>query len=66
MHDLGHESKTILILYLTTVSSMGGNHQWMYDGWKRNGAHIDEWWEKTNNFIERAFSLATTEMIRCP
>jgi predicted nucleic-acid-binding Zn-ribbon protein len=38
----------------------------MYDGWKKNGAHIDEWWKKTNDFIERAFSLATTPKIRCP
>jgi hypothetical protein len=38
----------------------------MYDGWKRNGAHTDEWWEKTGDFIERVFSLATTEKIRCP
>jgi hypothetical protein len=45
---------------------MGDDHRWMYDGWKRNGAHTDEWWDKTNNFIQRAFSLATTEKIRCP
>jgi hypothetical protein len=38
----------------------------MYDGWKRNRAYTDEWWEKTNDFIERAFSLTTTEKIRCP
>jgi hypothetical protein len=38
----------------------------MYDGWKRNGAHTSEWWEKINDFIERAFSLATTEKIRGP
>jgi hypothetical protein len=38
----------------------------LYDGWKRNGAHTDEWWDKTNDFIKRAFSLATTEKIRCP
>jgi hypothetical protein len=38
----------------------------MYDSWKRNEAHIDEWWDKTNNFIERAFSLVTTKKIRCP
>jgi hypothetical protein len=55
-----------LILYLTTVSSTGDDHQWMYDSWKRNGAHTDEWWEKTGDFIERAFSLATTKKIRCP
>jgi hypothetical protein len=38
----------------------------MYDGWKKDGAHIDECWEKTNDFIERPFSLATTPKIRCP
>jgi hypothetical protein len=32
-----------LILYLTTVASMGEDHRWMYDGWKKNGAHTDEW-----------------------
>jgi hypothetical protein len=45
---------------------MGDDRRLMYDGWTRNGAHIDEWWEKTTNFIERAFSLATTDKIRCP
>jgi hypothetical protein len=38
----------------------------MYDSWKKNGAHTYEWWEKTNDFIEHAFSLATTPKIRCP
>jgi hypothetical protein len=66
MHDLERESKTILILYLTTVASMGEDRRWMYDGWKKNGAHIDEWWKKTDDFIEHAFSLATTPKIRCP
>jgi hypothetical protein len=45
---------------------MGDDHRWMYDGWKRNAAHTYEWWEKTTDFIECAFSLATTEKIRCP
>jgi hypothetical protein len=54
------------ILYLTIASSMGDDHQWMYDGWKRNVVHTYEWWDKTNDFIERAFSLVTTEKIRCP
>jgi hypothetical protein len=44
---------------------MGDDRRWMYDGRKRNRAHTDEWWEKTNDFIERAFSLVTTEKIRC-
>jgi hypothetical protein len=45
---------------------MGDDHRWMYDGWKKNGAHTDERWEKTDDFIERAFSLVTTPKIRCP
>jgi hypothetical protein len=45
---------------------MGDDHRWMYDGWKRNGAHTDEWWEKTSDFIEHAFSMTTTETINCP
>jgi hypothetical protein len=45
---------------------MSDDHRWMYDGWKRNGTHTDEWWEKTSDFIERAFSLVTAEKIRCP
>jgi hypothetical protein len=45
---------------------MGDHYRWMYDGWKKKGAHTDEWWKKTNNFIKYAFSLATTEKIRCP
>jgi hypothetical protein len=45
---------------------MGDDRRWMYNGWKRNGAHTDEWLEKTNDFIKRAFSLMTTKKIRCP
>jgi hypothetical protein len=45
---------------------MGEDRHWIYDGWKKNGTHTDEWWEKTDDFIESAFSLATTPKIRCP
>jgi hypothetical protein len=45
---------------------MGEDPHWMYDGSKKNGAHTDEWWEKTVDFIEHAFSLAPTLKIRCP
>jgi hypothetical protein len=54
-----------MILYLTTTSSMDDDRWWMYDGWMRSGVHTDKWWVKTNDFIERAFSLTTTEKIRC-
>jgi hypothetical protein len=45
---------------------MGDDHRCLYDGWKRNGAYTNEWWDKTNDFIKHAFSLMTTEKIRCP
>jgi hypothetical protein len=45
---------------------MGDNHHWIYDGWKRNGEHTDEWWEKTGDFIEHALSLETTIKNMCP
>jgi hypothetical protein len=45
---------------------MSDDRQGMYDGWKRNWAQTNEWWDKTNDFIGRAFSLATSEEIRCP
>jgi hypothetical protein len=28
----------------------------MYDGWRKNAAHLREWVDKTNKFIEHAFS----------
>jgi hypothetical protein len=45
---------------------MGDDRRSMYDGWKRKEAQTDDWWDKTNDFIERAFSLVTIEKIRCP
>jgi hypothetical protein len=33
------KSKTMMIFYLPTASSMGDDRRWMYDGWKRSGAH---------------------------
>jgi hypothetical protein len=45
---------------------MGEDWKWMYDGWKKNGAHSREWVDKTNKFIEHAFSLSNTGIVRCP
>jgi hypothetical protein len=55
-----------MILYLPTASSMGDDCWWMYDGWNKSGAHTDEWWDKTKDFIKHAFSLSSTNKIRCP
>ena len=45
---------------------MGDDRRWMYDGWNINQAHSDEWIAKSNDFINRAFSLSTINKIRCP
>ena len=45
---------------------MSGDRRWMYDGWNKSQAHSDEWYHKTKDFIERAFSLSTIGKIRCP
>ena len=45
---------------------MGDDRRWMYDGWNINQAHSDEWIAKSNDFINRAFSLSTIDKIRCP
>ena len=44
---------------------MGEDRQWMYNGWKILKAHSKEWIDKTNRFIDRAFSLSDTDVVRC-
>jgi hypothetical protein len=39
---------------------------WMYGGWKKSGAHIREWMNKTQEFIDRAFSVPTNRGVKCP
>jgi hypothetical protein len=34
------------------------DHEWMYTGWSRQGDWSDEWIEKTNAFLDRAFAKA--------
>jgi hypothetical protein len=38
----------------------------MYGGWKKSGAHIREWMNKTQEFIDRAFSVPTNRGVKCP
>jgi hypothetical protein len=45
---------------------MGDDRKWMYDGWRKNGAYSRELVDKTNKFIEHAFSLSNTRIARCP
>jgi hypothetical protein len=39
---------------------------WMYSGWKKSGAHTTEWMNKTQKFIDRAFSGPPDEGVKCP
>jgi hypothetical protein len=41
-------------------------HGWMYGGWKKSGAHTTEWMNKTQEFIDRAFSRLLNEGVKCP
>jgi hypothetical protein len=41
-------------------------HGWMYGGWKKSGAHTREWMNKTQEFINRAFSLPNNLSVKCP
>jgi hypothetical protein len=41
-------------------------HGWMYGGWKKNGAHTTEWMNKTQEFIDHAFSGSLDEGVKCP
>ena len=45
---------------------MSEDRKWMYDGWRKNGRHSDEWFTKTKNFIEHAFSLTRIGKVKCP
>jgi hypothetical protein len=39
---------------------------WMYGGWKKSGARMREWMNKTQEFTNRAFSLPTNQGVKCP
>jgi cytidine deaminase len=38
----------------------------MYSGWKKGGAHTKEWMNKSQKFIDCAFSLANNDGVKCP
>jgi hypothetical protein len=49
------------------ASRMAGQGRgWMYGGWKKSGAHTTEWMNKTQDFIDRAFSGRLDEGVKCP
>jgi hypothetical protein len=39
---------------------------WMYGGWKKSGAHTTEWMNKTQEFIDHAFSRRLDEGVKYP
>jgi hypothetical protein len=56
----------IILLGSKLPTTMDDDRKWMYDGWRKNGAHLRELVDKTNKFIELAFSLSNTGITRCP
>jgi hypothetical protein len=38
----------------------------MNGGWKKSGAHTTEWMNKTQEFIDHAFSRPPDEGVKCP
>jgi hypothetical protein len=38
---------------------------WMYGGWKKSGAHTREWMNKTQEFIDRTFSVPPDQGVKC-
>jgi hypothetical protein len=45
---------------------MGDRRDWMYEGFKRGGYHISEWFAKTQMFLDHAVALSQIDNIRCP
>jgi hypothetical protein len=39
---------------------------WMYGGWKKSRAHTREWMNKTQEFIDHAFSIPTNQGVKSP
>jgi hypothetical protein len=38
----------------------------MYEGFKKGGCHTNEWFDKTQEFLDRAAALSQIDNIRCP
>jgi hypothetical protein len=45
---------------------MAEDRGWMYGGWMKSGAHTREWMNKTQKFIDHAFSLPNNRCVKCP
>jgi hypothetical protein len=41
-------------------------HGWMYSGWKKSGAHMRKWMNRTQEFIDCAFSVPANQGVKCP
>jgi hypothetical protein len=45
---------------------MDGDRRVMYDRWRKDGAHSNEWMVVTKAFLEHAFKDATGRLVKCP
>jgi hypothetical protein len=44
--------------YSYTTAIMGDSGDWMYKGFKKGGSHTSEWFDKTQEFLDRATALS--------
>jgi hypothetical protein len=47
-------------------SRMAEDRGWMYGGCKKGGAHMKEWMNKNQEFIDHALSLSNNGSVKCP
>jgi hypothetical protein len=45
---------------------MDGDRRVMYDGWRKHGAHSNEWMGVTKAFLDHAFKDRTSRLVNCP
>jgi hypothetical protein len=55
---------TLTRMYIATI--MGDRRDWMYEGFKKGGFHISEWFAKTQMFLDHAAALSQIDNIMCP
>jgi hypothetical protein len=64
LETCGTYDASLLNEFFTSI--MAEDHGWMYGGWMKSGAHTREWINKTQEFIDRVFSLPTNRGVKCP
>jgi hypothetical protein len=53
-------------LLIHTATIMSDRRDWMYEGFKKGECHTNEWFAKTQMFLDHAAALSQIDNIRCP